>query len=159
MVVLNSDLFFAPELLDLLLEAGADSLLYDARSGDEDEQMKVRLDGERLVEMSKTLPDHHVSGENLGMLYLSEQTADATYDAAETLTAQGELGAWLATAVNEAARERDIRCVDVEGAPWVEIDFPEDLDRARMEVYPAVARAIETDDRVLGDSPLLRSVS
>jgi hypothetical protein len=41
----------------------------------------------------------------------------------------------------------------------VEIDFPEDLDRARLEVYPAVASAIDAADRELGDSLLLRSVS
>ena len=158
-VVLNSDLFFHPDLLDLLLDAGVDALLYDARSGDEDEQMKVRLDGDRLVEMSKSLPDDQVSGENLGMLYLSRQTADTAFDAAQVLTERGERRAWLAAAVNEAARAHHIRGVDVHRAPWVEIDFPEDLDRARLEVYPAVASAIEACDRELGDSQLLRSVS
>ena len=158
-LVLNSDVFFHPDLLDVLLDAGADALLYDASSGDDDEQMKVRLDGERLVEMSKSLPDDQVAGENLGMLYLSENTANTAFDAAHTLAEEGELRAWLAAAVNEAARSHDIRCVDVDGAPWVEIDFPEDLDRARMEVYPAVASAIDACDRELGDSPLLRSVS
>lgn len=158
-VVLNSDVFFHPDLLDVLLDAGADALLYDGRSGDDDEQMKIRLDGDRLVEMSKSLPVHQVSGENLGMLYLSERTANAAFDAAHTLTEEGELRAWLAMAVNAAARAHHIRCVDVDGAPWVEIDFPEDLDRARLEVYPAVASAIDAADRKLGDSPLLRSVS
>jgi choline kinase len=158
-LVLNSDVFFHPDLLDLLLDAGADALLYDARSGDDDEQMKIRLDGDRLVEMSKSLPEDQVSGENLGMLYLSERTANAAFDAAYTLTEEGELRAWLATAVNAAAQTHDIRCVDVDGAPWVEIDFPEDLDRARLVVYPAVASAIDACDRAPGDSPLLRSVS
>lgn len=158
-VVLNSDLFFHPDLLGLLLEGGEDALLYDARSGDEDEQMKVRLDGDRLVEMSKSLPDEHVSGENLGILRLSWQTANAVFDAAQVLTEQGELGAWLAAAINEAAWAHHIRCIEVDRAPWVEIDFPEDLDRARLEVYPAVASAIAICDRAFDDSRLLRSVS
>jgi choline kinase len=109
--------------------------------------------------MSKSLPDEWVSGENLGVLYLSERTANAALDAAHALIQEGELRAWLATAVNAAARAHDIRCVDVDGSPWVEIDFPEDLDRARLEVYPAVASAIDASDRGMGDSPLLRSVS
>ena len=32
--------------------------------------------------------------------------------------------------------------MDVAGWPWVEIDFPTDLDRARSEIFPAVVGAL-----------------
>jgi choline kinase len=31
--------------------------------------------------------------------------------------------------------------MDVAGLPWTEIDFPEDLERARTQVLPAIAPA------------------
>jgi len=40
-VVVNSDLFFHPELPARLLEPDGDALLYDSASGGEDEHMKV----------------------------------------------------------------------------------------------------------------------
>ena len=42
-----------------------------------------------------------------------------------------------------AAADHPITCIDVAGWPWVEIDFPEDLARARHEVFPRVAAELE----------------
>jgi choline kinase len=31
-----------------------------------------------------------------------------------------------------------IDCLDITGLPWIEIDFPEDLERAHDEILPAL---------------------
>jgi choline kinase len=138
-VVMNSDVFFHPALLGRLLEAGSDALLYDSASGHEDEHMKVRISHDHVVEMSKTLSEEEISGENVGILRLSESTLRDVVSAARTIVAAGGRNAWLATAITRVARDHSIACVDVAPWPWVEIDFPEDLVRARAEVLPAVA--------------------
>ena len=144
LLVMNSDVYCDPRMFGLLLEAKGDALLYDSSSGREHEQMKVHVrSGRTLVEMSKTLPPSRVSGENVGILRLSRGTVEATADAAAALIAGGHERAWLAEAINVVAQEQPIRCVDVEGWPWVEIDFPEDLAKAREEVFPRVSRALE----------------
>jgi choline kinase len=142
LLVMNSDIFCDPRMFELLLEGEGDALLYDSSSGDEDEQMKVRIRNGALVEMSKTLPPSRVSGENVGILKLTRQTAESTAAAAAALVAAGHERGWLAEAINFAAAERTITCIDVEGWPWVEIDFPEDLAKARKEVFPRVAAAL-----------------
>ena len=64
--------------------------------------------------------------------------------------------AWLATAINSVAVEHPIRCVDVAGWPWVEIDFPEDLWRARAQVFPSVSEAIDQVElELLGQRELM----
>jgi choline kinase len=35
-------------------------------------------------------------------------------------------------------RSHRIEVADVTGAPWIEIDFPDDVDRAAKEVLPAL---------------------
>ena len=105
--------------------------------------MKVHVRDGALVEMSKTLPPGRVSGENVGILRLSRETAESTAAAAAALIAAGHERAWLAEAINFAAADHPITCLDIEGWPWVEIDFPEDLARARKEVFPRVAAALE----------------
>lgn len=141
-VVMNSDVFCDPRLFQVLLSADGDALLYDSSSGNEDEQMKVHIRNGALVEMSKTLPPDRVSGENVGILRLSRETARSAAAAAAALVAAGHDRAWLAEAINLAAGDHRIECLDIEGWPWVEIDFPEDLARAREEVYPRVLAAL-----------------
>ena len=137
-LVMNSDLFFHPALVARLLDQSGDALLYDSGSGDEEEQMKVRVARGRLVEMSKALPSDLVCGENVGMLHLAPATVEDAFAAARAIAASGGERAWLAAAINRVALDHRIRCLDVVGWPWVEIDFPGDLQRAREEVFPQV---------------------
>jgi len=137
-LVMNSDLFFHPALVARLLGQGGDALLYDSGSGDEEEHMKVRVTHGRLVEMSKTLPSDQVCGENVGILRLTPATVKDAFAAADAIAAEGGERAWLASAINRVAADHRIRCLDVVGWPWVEIDFPADLQRARTEVLPRV---------------------
>ena len=137
-LVMNSDLFFHPALVARLLDRAGDALLYDSGSGDEEEHMKVRVRHGRLVEMSKTLPSDLVCGENVGMLHLAPATVKDAFAAADAIAANGGERAWLASAINRVAVDHRIRCLDVIGWPWVEIDFPADLHRARTEVLPQV---------------------
>jgi choline kinase len=48
---------------------------------------------------------------------------------------------WLASAVEQLAQERFIRAVDICGLPWHEIDFADDLHRAREVIYPMIGEA------------------
>jgi choline kinase len=142
LLVMNSDIYCDPRMFEVLLEVDGDALLYDSSSGDEEEQMKVHVRRGALLEMSKTLPPGRVSGENVGILRLSRETAESAAAAAAALIAAGHERAWLAEAINFAAGDHPIACLDIEGWPWVEIDFPEDLAKAREEVFPRVAAAL-----------------
>jgi choline kinase len=138
-LVMNSDVFFHPELLGRLLQADGDALLYDSSSGQDDEHMKVCVRRGTLVAMCKDLPAARIHGENVGMLRLTAATAQEIFDAGQEVVDQhGELS-WLAVAVSRVSPPRASRCIDVAGRPWVEIDFPDDLHRARTEVFPAVS--------------------
>lgn len=158
-VILNADVFFHPDLVGRLVGAGGDALLYDASSGADAEHMKVRLHGDRLVEMSKSLPSEHVAGENVGILHLSNDTSASVRAAARSLVADGRERGWLAEAVNQVAPEHHLRGVDVSDSSWIEVDFPEDLDRARLDVYPEVADALDARARLVDDDLEMRSVS
>jgi choline kinase len=46
---------------------------------------------------------------------------------------------WVAAPFNDVARPHRISCMDVAGQPWVEIDFPEDLELARSRTWLAIA--------------------
>ena len=138
LVVLNSDVLFHPDMIRMLRGRHKNGLLFDSRSGADPEEMKVAVRGNRLDMMSKALPPHRTRGENVGILSLDRHTARYAFGVATRLVARGGDRDWLASAINRTARRHPFRCVDVAGLPWTEIDFPEDLDRARRNVWPAI---------------------
>jgi choline kinase len=137
-VVLNSDVVFPSELLNRVLDVGGSALAFDSGSGDDEEHMKVRLDGGRLVAMSKDLPPAATDGENVGLVHLSAPAARASFAAAGALVDAGHQLGWLAQAVTAVADTHPISGVDIAGLPWVEIDFPDDLEAARSEIWPSI---------------------
>src|SRR5439155_6292686 len=70
-VVLNSDVFFHPQLLtDLLTARHEDAILVSYRNGTKygDEEMKVKMNGGRLLDISKTMDPDEADGENVGIV-------------------------------------------------------------------------------------------
>lgn len=145
--VVNCDVLFPSRVLsDMELLEGS-VVVFDSSSGSDPEHMKVAIaaDGS-LQAMSKTLPPESVGGENVGILRLDAPTARAVTEAGNRLVGSGRRSAWLAEAVQVAAGGHRLAGLDVAGTPWVEIDFPEDLDRARSSVWPALCRVHELVD-------------
>lgn len=141
LIILNCDTIFHPEILDRLLAVKGDAIAYDSGSGDGREHMKVNVVNGRIVAMSKDLPAGDVTGENVGILKLTHDTAGALFRKADRIVADGGENRWLGSAVAELVQEREVRAVEVAGLPWGEIDFPYDLDRVRKEVWPLIQRA------------------
>lgn len=137
--VLNADVLFDPRVVELLARRRASAVACDSSSGGDAEHMKVEMRRGRLLAMSKSLDTSRCGGENLGVLRLDAATAARAFGAAETLFARGADQAWLAEAINAVACRGTVECVDVAGTPWIEIDYPEDLERARRTVWPAIA--------------------
>ena len=139
-LILNSDVLFHPRLLSSVLAVDGDAIAYDSSSGSAPEHMKVRVLDSRLVDMGKKLPPEATAGENVGLIYLTAETAALLLDKAGEIIAAGGEQNWLGSALREVARVRDIRAVDVAGLPWGEVDNTFDLERLRGQVWPAIRR-------------------
>jgi choline kinase len=141
-LILNSDVLFDPAVLGHVLSVDGSALAYDSSSGDEDEHMKIRTRRGVLLRVSKALPPAYSHGENLGLVHLKAAAARAAFAAADRRVHRGGDKEWVGAAFTDIARQHSIACVDVAGQPWVEIDFPEDLDSARRRVWPAIHASV-----------------
>lgn len=139
-VVMNCDVLTDPAVLVHLLATGTSCFAYDSSSGSDDEHMKVELSGNRLVAMSKTLDTPRVHGENVGLLHFLADDARRLFAQAEAILESGSKTLWMASAVQNLARERPLQAVDVRGRPWIEIDYEEDLEEARRRIWPLIER-------------------
>lgn len=137
-LLLNCDLFFAPDILDRMLEEPGTVLAYDSTSSRGREQTKVAVRQRRVVDLGKDLPATSAQGESLGVIKFDEPGMRAMLSTADELIRQGQEQAWVIEATRAVCAQVPVLGVNVAGAAWTEIDFPHDLDVARREVWPLI---------------------
>jgi choline kinase len=77
-------------------------------------------------------------GENVGMVKFGATGAAVLAGELDNLVANGALRSWSPRAFLEFTKKRALHVVSTRGYPWIEIDFPEDLQRARDELLPQI---------------------
>ncbi len=143
-VVLNCDVLFHPQMLTDLLTTRCEAAAVVAYRNDGDvlgeEEMKVKVRRGRVIEFSKRMPPEEADGENVGMLKFDRHAARILARHLDRFVAAGHTRDWAPFAFSEFARERSLYAIATRGYPWIEIDFPQDYERARTEVLPAIER-------------------
>lgn len=146
-VVLNSDVLFHPQLLANLLVSSCDAALLVSKTENEsnpmgDEEMKVKVKEDLVVDISKDIDPLEADGENVGIVKFSAKGAKFLVNYMNALIASGAVKDWAPRAFLEYARHHPLHALSTEGLPWIEIDFPEDYQRAVREVYPKIESLI-----------------
>jgi L-glutamine-phosphate cytidylyltransferase len=148
-VVLNCDVLFHPVLLnDLITSKHDNALLIAYREADQapfgDEEMKVQVRCGRVREISKQMDPADADGENLGVVKFGPEGARELVSIMDRLIGAGGVRDWAPRAFREFAQVRPLHAIGTRGYPWIEIDFPEDYQRAVREVLPLIDGARET---------------
>lgn len=142
-VVLNSDVLFHPQMLANLIESSRDDALLISDAEKEvnplgDEEMKIKVKEELVVDISKEIDPVEADGENVGIVKFSANGARLLVEYMNQLIAKGAVKDWAPRAFREFARHHELHALSTRGLPWIEIDFPEDYQRAVNEVYPKI---------------------
>ncbi len=139
-VVMNCDVLAPPEVFHRVATSPGSAFAFDSSSGGDAEHMKVELKDGYLKSMSKQIPKDRTMGENMGMLRFTTDACKLLFDEGESLIQSGGRNMWMASAVERVAQQVPIRGIDIAGLPWVEIDFPEDLQKAREKIWPRICQ-------------------
>ena len=140
-VVLNSDVLFHPQMLSDLLEFNhPDALLISDVDPNPlgDEEMKIKVKDQHVVDISKQIDPLDADGENVGIVKFSASGAKLLVGYMNTLIEAGAVKDWAPRAFLEFARNHPLAALSTRGLPWIEIDFPEDYQRAVNEVLPKI---------------------
>ncbi len=140
-VVLNSDVLFHPRMLADLLESDRDDALLISDTDPNplgDEEMKVKVREQRVVAISKDMDPLEADGENVGIVKFSASGARLLVEYMNSLIESGAVKDWAPRAFLEFARRHPLHALSTRGLPWIEIDFPEDYQRAVNEVFPRI---------------------
>ncbi len=141
---LNGDVIAHPDIFHRVLAVEGSALAFDSGSGDEPEHMKVATQAGFLGSISKEMPSPKVHGENVGLLQFDTTAAFRLLGEVSAMITAGGVNNWVPAAVDRIADLVPIRCVDIRGLPWIEVDFPEDLEAARNRIWPAIAGLVRT---------------
>ena len=147
-LVLDADVLFHPEIMQRLVESSHQNcFLIDQDFAAGDEPVKIAIHQGRMVEFRKALPadlEFDTLGESVGFFKFNGAVAAEISRICSGYNTEGLLGAPHEEALRDVllAEPSEFACEDVSGLPWLEVDFPEDVERAIKQVLPAIRQDI-----------------
>jgi len=140
--ILNSDIIFHPEIFLNIHSSDKKNLTIsvDFRENLGREEMKVKVEGEKVVAISKKLNPLDSDGEYIGITKVTKKSGDRLYECiSETMELHGKRVFYEHAFQRMIDKGYEINYSKTHGLPWTEIDTVEDLIFARKEVYPAIS--------------------
>lgn len=139
-VLMDADVLYAPSILARLVHSPfPTALLMDETVKQESEECMVAARAGRVLTLSKTLPSaYEEAGEGVGFLKVQKQDIPALLQSVQAYVAVGALDMEYEDALKEFFEKVPVGYEKIGGLPWIEIDFPEDINRAESEILPSV---------------------
>ncbi len=142
-VLLNGDTLFEAAVLKQLLGTDTQPVTVAVSQKNEydADDMKVELDGCRLVKIGKDLIPDQVDGESIGMILFRDRGPMMFCDAIEkALHDPSSQMKWYLSVIDEMAREIPVWTCAIPGLQWCEVDYRADLKQAEKVVTACGAR-------------------
>jgi len=138
-VLLYADVLYHPAILAKLQAASGDMVLGVSPRACGEEEMRVEVAGDRVVHVAKTLPDERTFGEYIGLARFTPAGARGLCRAAREQILPASPNAWIAQALTLLADAGErVDFVNLGDLPYIEIDFPEEIERAEREILPLI---------------------
>jgi L-glutamine-phosphate cytidylyltransferase len=132
-LLLNGDTLFEVDVLRQLLAAPVRpvTLAIDTKPGYDADDMKVTLDGDRIVRIGKQLPPAASHAESIGMM-LFRGPGPGLFRAGleRAVQAPEATRQWYLSVIDTLAATGVVWSASIAGRDWVEVDSPADLEEA-----------------------------
>lgn len=141
LLVMDGDVLYGPEMLRRLVDSKHETcLLLDRKCElDEVDPVLVPVRGGRPFDFKKGYRGpYDTIGESIGFFRIGRADIVRWIEATRARTVPGREKETLEDIVRELVLEGRFGHEDVTGLPWVEIDFPEDIARAKDVILPAL---------------------
>ena len=146
-ILMDADVLYDSRIMSRLVKTKIrNCLLLDRNFIDGDEPVKICVDSDgNINEFGKVIPNKHnydFQGESIGFFKFDNYIGNELVSIIDSYITKKE---------NETPYEEVIRksllkspkkfgFEDVSGLPWIEIDFPEDIERAHGEIIPKLSK-------------------
>ncbi len=135
-LILNGDTLVSKALVADVLAAPTAPIrvTVDVKDGYDSDDMRVELDGDRLLDIGKRLPVARSHAESIGLLHFRGQGPALFRAQVEEMMSTDEgLRNWYLRAIHYLARDdaNPVMVTRIVGHEWGEVDFPRDVDTGR----------------------------
>lgn len=132
---LHADTLAEQGIWDNLLNTEGEMVLPFERKRCGEEEMKVILKGNKVVQISKELDLQRAAGEFLGIAKFKKNTISYFKSTAKRLFEKGNLNQYMEAVIQEAINEEkfNITAMDIGEYNFVEVDFEEDYEKAKVQ--------------------------
>lgn len=133
-LLLNGDTIFEPDILSHVLHTTVRPITVatDHKSEYDADDMKVRLDGERLIKIGKDIACDEADGESMGMLlFRGEGPLMFCHALERAMRLPESLKRWYLSVIGQLAESGLVWTTSIQGRRWAEIDCPSDLEHAK----------------------------
>ena len=133
-LILNGDTLVSEEITQRVQE-GSDwpiAVTVDVKPEYDSDDMKVQREGERLLQIGKTLGPDVTDAESIGFLAFRGEGSELFRNAvrAAMRTPEG-VQHWYLKVIDKLAATGKVGTVSIEGREWAEVDFLNDIEIAR----------------------------
>ncbi|MDR4497690.1 MAG: phosphocholine cytidylyltransferase family protein [Candidatus Scalindua sp.] len=141
-LIMDADVLFHEKLLAKLVKSkDKNCFLLDEDFKDSGEEMKLFVRGGKVVGISKQSSyDCELVGEGVGFLKLSESGGAILKNILEEFERAGRVNLEYEDALHELLPHCSVGFERVGDLPWIEIDFEEDIEKARREILPRLQK-------------------
>ena len=139
-LVMDADVLCAPAMIARLVRSShRNCFLLDASVEPTGEEQMLLVTGGRVRNIVRGgEPGWEVAGESVGFLKLSAGAARVLRELLEIRVAAGQTGIEHEDTYPELLERVEVGYERVDGMPWIEIDFPADVERAEREILPRI---------------------
>ena len=131
----NADVLFHPLLLEKLVKGEDTNLLLIEKKKTSEEEVKVRIEDGLIKEIHKQIEPKKAMGEFIGIAKFVKRDLPPFIECLTQGVQDKQENNYFEYAVNMMCHDVKLIPVYTEGLPCIEIDFPQDLKKAREELF------------------------
>jgi choline kinase len=141
-LVMDADVLCAPAMITLLVNSShRNCFLLDGSVEPTGEEQMLLVRGDRVWNIVRGgAPGYELAGESVGFLKLSAGAARVLRELLEIRVAAGHTGIEHEEVYPGLCERVEVGFERVDGMPWTEIDFADDVTRAERDVLPRIER-------------------
>ena len=139
LLIMDADVLCPPSFVKRLIQSPhPNAILIDEKTRQESEERMAVIRGGRVTALTKRVPQEppDLLGEGVGFLKLTSADTKFMLESMAPFVERGDLDMEYEDTWEAFFRAVRVGYETVGGEPWVEIDFPEDIERAQQEILP-----------------------
>ncbi len=138
-IYFNADVLFHKDIVKLIAKHKMKNVLAVEYKKCGDEEVKFTTNSEnRIVKLGKYISTSEAEGEFIGVAKFGKNVSHKFIEALTYYSLKGKKNLFFEKAVEDILGIDIFYPLDISYIPNIEIDFPEDLKRARDQIYPKI---------------------